>query len=103
MFGDLLGDMEARQKELQEKLSKINVSESINDEAVIVTASALGEIIDININKDKIDFSDMDELQDLMIETVNRVLAAAKEIEAAETQKLMNDMMPPGLGNLFGQ
>ena len=47
----------------------------------------------------------MDQLEDYLIEAMNRVLAKAAEQEAIESEKMMKDMMPPGLGglgNLFG-
>ena len=105
MFGDLLGNMEEKQKEMREKLKTIMVDAEAGDGAVKVTANATGEITNISINKEAIDLDDMEQLEDLTMVAVNRVLEKATEKEAIETQKLMKDMMPPGLGdmgNLFG-
>lgn len=103
MFGDLLGNMEEKQKALREKLSTILVEAETG--GIKVTANANREITNISINKEEINLEDMEQLEDLLTVTVNQVLEKAAEKEAIETQNLMKDMMPPGLdglGNLFG-
>lgn len=105
MFGDLLGNMEEKQKEMKAKLDTIILTEEIGGGAVKVSANANREITNIAINKDAIDLEDMEQLEDYLIEAMNRVLTKAAEQEAIESQKMMKDMMPPGLGglgNLFG-
>ena len=105
MSGDLLGNMEEKQKEMREKLKTMMVDAEAGDGAVKVTANATGEITNISIKKEAIDLDDMEQLEDLMMVAINRALEKATETEAIEAQKLMKDMMPPGLGdmgNLFG-
>jgi DNA-binding protein YbaB len=48
------------------------------------------------------DLTDKEELEDLLLVAINRVLELAEEKAGVETQSLLKDMMPPGLGNLFG-
>lgn len=106
MFGDLLGDMEAKQKGMKEKLSTMSVTETINDGAVTVTSNGNGEITNISIKKEAVDLDDMEQLEDLVMITVNRAIEKAAELEAAEAQNMMKDIMPPGmggLGDLFGK
>ena len=98
MFGDLLGNMEEKQKALREKLSTLFVEAETS--GIKVTANANGEITNISINKEEIDLEDMEQLEDLLTVTVNQALDKAAETEAAETQNMMKDMMPPGLGGL---
>ena len=103
MFGDLLGNMEEKQKAMREKLSSISVEAETG--GIKVTANANREITNISINKEAIDFEDMEQLEDLLTVTINQALEKAMNTEAEETQKMMKDMMPPGLdglGNLFG-
>jgi len=103
MFGDLLGNMEEKQNALKEKLSTILLE--AETEGVKVTSNANREITNISINKEKIDLEDMEQLEDLLTVTVNQALEKAANREARETQEMMKDMMPPGLGglgNLFG-
>jgi len=103
MFGDLLGNMEEKQKAMREKLSSMFVEAETG--GVKVTANANREITNISINKEAIDLEDMEQLEDLLTVTINQALEKAMNTEAEETQKMMKDMMPPGLGglgNLFG-
>ena len=100
MFGDLLGNMEEKQKAMKEKLNAIILTEEIGDGAIQVSSNANREITNISIKKEAIDLEDMEQLEDLLIEGINRVLEKAAEKEAIESQKMMKDMMPPGLGGL---
>ena len=102
MFGDLLGNMEEKQKAMKEKLNTIILTEEVENGAVQVSANANREITNISINKEAIDLEDMEQLEDLLMIAMNRVLEKAAEQEAIESQKMMKDMMPPGLGGLGG-
>ncbi|HMQ49240.1 MAG TPA: YbaB/EbfC family nucleoid-associated protein [Saprospiraceae bacterium] len=100
MFGNLLGDMEERQKEMRENLSTLRVEGSSGDGAVMVTANANREIINIRFDKSKLDWEDAEMVEDLLIAAINEALQAAAEKEAEEAQNLMKDMLPPGFGDL---
>ena len=100
MFGDILGNMEERQKEMREKLAQITVEAEAGDGAVKVTANAAREITNISISKEAIDLDDIEQLEDLLLVAVNRVIEKAAVKEAEESQKMMKDMLPPGLGDL---
>lgn len=105
MFGDLLGDMESKQKAMKDKLSTMSVTETM-DGAVTVTSNGNGEITNISIKKEAVDLDDIEQLEDLVMIAVNRAIEKAAELEANETQNMMKDIMPPGLGglgNLFGK
>ncbi len=102
MFGDLLGNMEEKQAAMKKKLAEIIVKEEVGDKAVVIEANANREIINIKIDKTKLNSGDSEELEDLLLIAINRVLAQAAEREAIESQKLINDMLPPGMGGLFG-
>lgn len=103
MFGDLFGNLEEQQNALKEQLSQIFVTENAEDGAIVVTADANRTITNISIDPEKLDLSDSEQLEDLLMVAINRVLeqAAAKEAEAS--QKLVQDMLPPGMGGLFGR
>jgi DNA-binding YbaB/EbfC family protein len=100
MFGDLMGNMEERQKELKSKLAEIIVEAEAGDGAIKVTANANREIINISINKEALDWDDQEQIEDLMVVAVNRALEKAIEKEAIESERLIKDMMPPGFGGL---
>lgn len=105
MFGDLMGNMQERQKELKTKLAVITVEAEAGDGAIKVTANANREIVNISIDKAALDWEDHEQIEDLLMVAVNRALEMATEKEALETQKLLKEMMPPGfedLQDLFG-
>jgi len=103
MFGDMFGQVEEQQKALKEKLSQITIDAEAGDGAVKVTATATRQITNISIDKSAIDWEDVEQVEDLVMVAVNRALEKAALKEAEATQALLKDMMPPGLGNLFGQ
>ncbi len=105
MFGDLMGDMQEKQKAMKEKLASITVDAEAGNGAVKITANANKEILNISIDQDVLETGELEELEDLLLIAINEVLAKAMEKEQVETQKMLKDMLPPGmggLGNLFG-
>ena len=105
MFGDLMGNMEERQKELKSKLAEMIVEAEAGDGAIKVTANANREIVNISINKDALDWDDQEQVEDIVMVAVNRVLEKAAKKEAEESQNLIKDMLPPGfcgMSDLFG-
>lgn len=100
MFGDLFGNVEQQQKELQEKLAKIEVKGEAGEGAILVTANANQKILNISIDKSKLDWEDSEEVEDLLLVAINRTLDIAAAKQAEESQKLIQNMMPPGMGGL---
>ncbi len=102
MFGDMLGNMEEKQAEMKKKLAEMSVNSESGDGAVKITANANREITNISIDSEKLDLSDLEQLEDLMMVAINRALELAAEKEAEESQSLIKDMLPPGLDGLSG-
>ncbi len=105
MFGDLMGNMEEQQKALKVKLAEITIEAEAGDGAVRVTANANREIINISFDQSALNWEDKEEVEDLVTVAVNRALEKAAVKEGEETQRMIQDMMPPGMGglsNLFG-
>lgn len=102
MFGDLFGNVQQQQEAMRKKLADITVEAEAGDGAVRVKANANREILDIAIDKGKVDWEDTDQLQDLLVAAVNRALEKAQVKEQAEANKMIQDMMPPGLEGLSG-
>lgn len=97
--------MEERQKEMRQKLAEIMVEGTAQGGAVKVVANANREITDIRIDREKLDWEDVEMVQDLVLDATNKALAAAAAKEAEATQEMVKNMLPPGmgnLGNLFG-
>lgn len=103
MLGNLFGNIEERQEELQKKLEGIELESSVLDGAVVVKGNAKREILDITIDDSKIDLTEIEQLQDLLVTAVNDLILMATEAEKSESEKLINDILPPGLGGLFGK
>ncbi len=105
MFGDMFGNMEEKQQEMRSKLAGIIVEAEAGDGAVTVKANANREIVNISIDPEKLDWDDREMVEDLVTVAVNLALEEAAETEAAETQRMIKDMLPPGLeglGGMFG-
>jgi len=100
MFGDMFGNLEEQQKEMQQKLAAIRIETEAGNGAVKVVANAAREIVNISINKDALDWEDVEQVEDLVMVAINRALQEAGKKEAEESQRLMQDMLPPGMGNL---
>lgn len=94
--------MTEKQEEMKARLADEIVEAEVEGGAIKVSASANRVIKDISIDSDKIDFQDLEQVQDLLVIAINEVLEIAAEREAAEAQDMINDMIPPGLGGLFG-
>lgn len=102
MFGDLMGQMEERQKEMREALAQIAVEAEAGDGAVKVTANANRRILNISFDKNLLDWEDAEQVEDLLTVAVNRALELAAQKEQDAAQEMVQSMMPPGLGNLLG-
>ncbi|MCB0529812.1 MAG: YbaB/EbfC family nucleoid-associated protein [Saprospiraceae bacterium] len=97
MFDNLFGNLKKQQEALQEKLAGIFVEAEAGDGAVKVTAGADLHIENISIDPSKLDLSDREQLEDLLLVAVNRALEDAKKHAAAETNKLLGGMLPGGM------
>jgi hypothetical protein len=95
----MFGNMQEKQAEMQKKLAEMKVEAEAGNGAVKITANATRQILDIKINPE-FKYSDVEELEDLLLTAINRAMAKAAEIEASESQKMISEMLPPGFGNL---
>ena len=102
MFGDLLGNLQQQQEEMRKKLAQVNIEAEVADGAVVVKANGNKEILDVKIDPEKLDWNDQEQVLDLIIAAVNRAIETASDKEKEEAQQMMQNMLPPGLGNLFG-
>ena len=100
MFGNMFGDMQEKQEALRAKLAEIHLEAEAGDGAVKVTANATREIVNITLDKSALDLEDLEQIEDLLLVAINRALEKAAVKEAAESKKLIQDMLPPGLGDL---
>ena len=100
----MFGGMEEMQKQMQEQLATIIVEEQAGDGLIKIKANAARQILDVSISPE-LELDDKEQLEDLILEAVNRVVAAAAAKEQEESQAMLAKMLPggmDGLGNLFG-
>jgi len=102
MIGDLFGNIGAQQEQLKEQLEQIEITESSQNGEIQIILTAAKTIQDISINPEKIELQDHEQLEDLLLITLNKAMEKADQLAGEETQKLINDMLPPGFGNMFG-
>lgn len=81
---------------MQQKLATIFVEADAGDGAVTVKAGADMHLENIKFDATKLDMTDAEQLEDLVLEAVNRALDLAREKAAVESGKLLQQMMPPG-------
>ncbi len=99
MFDDLMGNLEKQQAEMQKKLSAIVIEVKL--EGVAITGNAAKRVNNVTIDKELIETRDIEMIEDLLLTSINRFIEDAQKAEASETQSLMNEMLPPGFGDLF--
>jgi len=102
----MFGNMEEMQKEMKAKLAEITVNGEAGDGAVLVTANANRQIINISLDPEKMDMEDKEQLEDLLMVATNRALEQAAVREQEEAQGMLKNILPgglSGLGGMFGQ
>lgn len=100
-----MGDMQAKQEEMKEKLAAIEVVGKDPEGAIIATVNGNKELLNIEINAEKLDLTDAEQLEDFILLAVNNALEKAGLQAEQLSQELVKNMLPGGLGglgNLFG-
>lgn len=93
--------MQAGLAEAQAKLASQTVDVEGASGKIKVTSTCDGIIKSLSIDPSIVDPSDVEFLQDLILQTVNAAIAQGKETAAKEMKKLTGGLdLPPGLGGL---
>lgn len=95
MFDKLLGQFQHKQHELQATLANTFVEAESGNGAVTAKVSCNFHIENIKLDPTKMDMNDVEQVEDLVLTAINLALEKAKNKAAAESSKLMRDMMPP--------
>lgn len=95
--------MAAQQKadEIKKRLDTISVYGEVEGGAIRVTATANKAISAIEISEEFYKNADREELEELLLTAVNKAMAQAEQVSAAEMQNMTKDMLG-GLGGMFG-
>ena len=97
-----MGNMQARQEEMEKKLAATTIDAEAGDGAIKVRGNGVHEVLNISIDKDKIDLTDVEELEDLLLVAMNRLAEKTQEEATKISEASIKDMMPPGMDGLAG-
>lgn len=90
--------MQTQMKQMQDELAKKTVTADAGAGMVQATVNGRLELVKLRIDKEKIDVSDTELLEDVIIAAVNAAQTKAGEMMKQEMQKLAADMgIPPGM------
>ncbi|MBB6499471.1 YbaB/EbfC family nucleoid-associated protein [Pedobacter cryoconitis] len=96
--------MAAQQKadEIKKRLDTVSVFAEVESGAIKITSTANKTITAIDINEDFFKQADREELEELLLTAINKVLQQAEVVNTNEMQAATQDMLG-GLGGMFGQ
>jgi DNA-binding YbaB/EbfC family protein len=90
--------MQEKMAAMQEELARKQVSADAGAGMVEATVNGKQELVKIKIDKQKIDVSDTEMLEVMIVSAVQAAQAKAQEMMKQEMQKTMGDIgLPPGL------
>ena len=98
-MADLFGKMNQFQEKMQEaqrKLGELEVTAEAGGGMVKVTANGNRQIVSIKLEKEIIDPSDPDMLEDLIIAGINKALTEAENAAKVRMQEVTRDILPGG-------
>ena len=102
MLGDFMGKMQEAQQQMEETKKRLNgvyVDAEVENGLVKATANANMKLSNISIADELL--NNKEDLEDLIITAVNKVMEKAKEVQEVEMSKVAQGMLP-NLGGLFG-
>ena len=103
-LGDLgkLYGLPAKLREIQAELARRTVDGAAGGGLVTAAASGTGEIRSVRIDPELLRGEDREMIADLVAAAANDALAKSREMAAAEMQKALGGLMPPGMAGLGG-
>ncbi len=97
-----MGQMQQMQEEMQRQLAEKTFTAEAGGGAVTVTCNGSRVITNVKVTPDILDPEDAEGLEDLIVVATNRALEQAAAYEQEQAGSMMNNMLPGGLGGLFG-
>lgn len=91
----MMQDMQEKVKSAQNNLANIIVQAEVENDAIIVQASANKVITNISINPNTIKNCEPEQLEDLILVAINRVLEKATQAAEAEMANATGGILPP--------
>lgn len=99
MFGKL-AEVQRKAEEIKQKLDAISVI--AEESGVTVTATANRKVIGLKIGEEYLQPDRKNDLEQTLIDCINKAMEQAETVSSAEMKALMGSMLP-GMGNLFGK
>ena len=96
-----MGNVQQQQEDLRRELAGTLVEEWSADRKIHIKANANREIIDIGIDPSLLAPDAVEELQDLLVITLNKALQQASQAEKTAAQRMITNLLPGGMGGLF--
>ncbi|NOZ36388.1 MAG: YbaB/EbfC family nucleoid-associated protein [Chlorobi bacterium] len=100
MFDKIMTQMQEQAAQIKKRLDNTVVEAEAENGLVKITATGNKKILSIEINE-KI-AGNKETVEDFVILAVNKVLEKAEEIAQKETKSMAKNVLPDGLGNIFG-
>lgn len=95
LFGKIT-EMQSKMTEMQSQLKDVIVEAESGGGMVKVKANGAREILSVKMDREAIDPSDTELLEDLIVAAVNKALAKADEAAKEKMQGLSKDLLPGG-------
>ncbi|MFO7708097.1 MAG: YbaB/EbfC family nucleoid-associated protein [Desulfobacterales bacterium] len=89
--------LQARMLKMQEELAGRTVESAVGGGMIRVVANGRQQIVSVKIEKEVVDPSDVEMLQDLILAAVNDALSKSQEMVSSEMGKLTGGLKMPGL------
>ncbi len=95
MFGNMMGklqEMQQKAEEVKKRLDTISVEAASSDNLIKVVCTANRKITNIEISEELL--KDKEQLEDLVLTTVNKALEKAEKVNETEMQGVAKGMIP---------
>ena len=91
-------EMQGKMQAMQEELARKQISADAGGGMVEATVNGRLELIRVKIDKARVDLSDTEMLEDLVVAAVHAAQTKALEMSQAEMQRMASEMgLPPGM------
>ena len=97
MFGGMMGklqEMKQKSEEVKARLETISVQADAEDGKIKVRATAGRKIQEIKISQELIDANDKEQIEELTLLAINRVLEKAEKVAEAEMAGVAKGFLP---------
>lgn len=93
-----MGEVQKKMEESKKKLDGVNVDAEVDGIKVQVTANKRVKNIEIPLAL----LEDKEQLEDMLLVVLNRAMEKAEVVAEEEAQKVSQQVIPGGLGGMFG-